>query len=181
MASAACPETFAAAAAWINRRGCARDAIGASAFRNASYARSCTSARRGAMQVCPPLVVAAHHRVRAANAGSASPRTRAESRPDSSSVLPISRAPSSPAMARPTSVEPVNTRWSIGPCSPRTSAAPASRSDPMTSSQPAGHPASTARPASRRCVRGLFSEGLSTTRLPATNACTRCCPASRMG
>lgn len=72
-------------------------------------------------------------------------------------------------MAAPVRVEPVKVIFEISGC--RESASPVVRPSPCTTlKRPGGTPASTASSASLSAEKGVSSEGLSTTALPAASA-----------
>ena len=92
--------------------------------------------------------------------------------PPSSSVALANRFAVATAMARPGSVPPVKTAFLTSGCS--VSAAPAVGPSPGTTfSTPSGMPASQAIRPSMSAVRGVCSDGLSTTVFPVASAGAR--------
>ena len=120
---------------------------------------------------------------RAAARASASASTIALSNPESSSVVGISRAAHTSAIARPTAVDPVNTTWSK--CSSASTRRPSSRVALRAEIAPciaaSGSAAEIASSSSLAWVRGARSDGFTTTRLPASTACTSWMPMSWIG
>ena len=89
--------------------------------------------------------------------------------PPSSSVTRFTWSAQPAMILRPTAVEPVKPILRTSGCS--TNRHPASAPVPTTtSSTPSGNPASRASSAKRSAVRGVSSEGFSTTVLPQASA-----------
>jgi hypothetical protein len=105
----------------------------------------------------------------AARGRSASARTIMADLPPSSSTAGIRRSAAVAATRRPTPALPVKKIMSA----PAASTAPASARPGTTSSTPAGSPSSFQSAATRREVSGVWSEGLSTTVLPAMSGPTQ--------
>jgi hypothetical protein len=140
-----------------------------SASMKRSSALRSTRMRERAQQSCPALPKTASGACAAACSRSASAKTTFALLPPSSSVTRLIVAAAPAAIARPTSVEPVNAIFAMSGCS--TSRRPHSRPGPATTSTtPSGMPASSAICAKRSAVSGVSSAGLRTTVLPAARA-----------
>ena len=118
------------------------------------------------MQVWPALNHLPVASRAAARAGGTSGQTIAGDLPPSSSVSGVRWAAAAAITLRPTAVEPVNTRWSKGSAA---KAAATSASPVATATRPSGN---TCASSERRnaALRGVCSEGLRKTWLPAAIA-----------
>ena len=134
---------------------------------NRSATASATRIRDPAQQTWPPLNQIESTTPSTAASRSASGMTTKGDLPPSSSVSRFPVPASWPAMARPTSVEPVKAILST---SAATRAAPVSPSPVTMFTTPAGKPISWQISAKASAVRGVYSAGFSTTVLPAARA-----------
>ena len=136
---------------------------------NASSAGRSTRMRERAQQSWPALPNTASGAAAAAASRSASANTMFADLPPSSSVTRLIVCAAPAAIARPTSVEPVNAIFATSGCS--TSRAPQVEPGPATTlTTPSGIPASSAIRSNSSAVSGVSSAGLSTTVLPAASA-----------
>ena len=118
------------------------------------------------MQVWPALSVLPT-RMRSTALSKAAPRpTMAGDLPPSSSVTGVRCSLAARITWRPTSVEPVNSRWSKG----RLANSRATSASPLTTAISSGAKASPTSRANSSAKRGVYSDCLSIARLPAASA-----------
>ena len=133
-----------------------------------STAERCTRMRERAQQSWPALPNTAIGAAAAARSRSASAKITFADLPPSSSVTRLIVCAAPAAIARPTSVEPVNATFATSGCS--TSRCPAVRPGPATTLTTPSGSTSAASCSKRSAVSGVSSAGLSTTVLPAASA-----------
>ena len=127
------------------------------------------SSREPHRQICPLFWNALRTRVSRCLRQSLSANTSVAFLPPSSSEVFFSIGPVMPAMRRPTALLPVKLIALVEGCC--TMASPTFGPRPLTTlSTPAGNPISAANAANIVAVRGVTSEGLATTVLPAASA-----------
>ena len=133
-----------------------------------------TTSRESAVQVWPPLrkqLATVILTAFASSSSDTSASTTLADLPPSSSVTRLSVSAATPAIVRPTGVDPVNETWST--CGWRVSRSPTTRPLPGTRlNAPAGSPASSKTRASSKAASGVSPAGLSTTVVPAASAGT---------
>ena len=118
------------------------------------------------MQVCPALNHLPVAMRAAARCSGKSGQTMAGALPPSSSVTGVRLGAAAAITLRPTAVEPVNSRWSNGNAA---NAAPTSGPPMATATRSAGNTCES-NSRSHRLVRGVCSDGLRKTWLPAAIA-----------
>ncbi|KAG1438321.1 hypothetical protein G6F57_019903 [Rhizopus arrhizus] len=129
------------------------------------------------MQVCPALNhLPVASRVAALSSGK-SRQTMAGDLPPSSSVTGTRCSAAAAITLRPTAVEPVNSRWSSG----SEDTAAATSAPPCTTATRSGGNTLASRSARKALVRGVCSEGFSSTWLPAAMAVAKGTSASVTG
>ena len=129
------------------------------------------------MHTWPEWMKLDHAAASAARSRSAPGRTTNGDLPPSSVTHGISRSPQREAIFRPVATEPVNMTASTR----STSAAPAAPRPVTTWKTSGGFPAFAQRSRSTHDVRGVTSEGLSTTVLPARSGATASAALFRIG
>lgn len=137
-----------------------------------------TNARRGAMQVPPPLKRSPKASARATIGRSAPGSTKTLSHPDSSMVAGTTRGANAPSTARPVAAEPVSTTWSRPASIARVAW---DGSSPRTWKRLSGKPASASMRASRAMGGAQPGAGLTSTAFPAASACREGMPGSISG
>ncbi|KAG1318615.1 hypothetical protein G6F63_015139 [Rhizopus arrhizus] len=112
-----------------------------------------------------------------ARSTSASSKIRTGDLPPSSSVTGTRCSAAAAITLRPTAVEPVNSRWSSG----SEDTAAATSAPPCTTATRSGGNTLASRSARKALVRGVCSEGFSSTWLPAAMAVAKGTSASVTG
>ena len=118
------------------------------------------------MQVCPALSSLPQARRSAARSKLQSGATSTGDLPPSSSVKGVKLGAAAAATLRPTVVEPVKIKWSKGKALKRA----ASSASPGTTTSSVASKAWATKRCSKALKRGVSSEGLIITRLPAASA-----------